>query len=39
MAIIPNNVMPPPMPIIADKIDVKKAATIKVIDSNRFTNK
>tara|TARA_B100001013_G_scaffold195740_1_gene118334 strand:- start:811 stop:933 length:123 start_codon:yes stop_codon:yes gene_type:complete len=30
--------MPPPIPIMPDKMDVKKAATIKVIDSNIEVN-
>jgi hypothetical protein len=33
MAIMPNKVIPPPIPIIAESIDVKKAAKISIKDS------
>jgi len=38
IAITPSNVIPPPIPIMADNIEVKKAARIKANDSNIVLN-
>ena len=36
IAIIPRRVMPPPIPMIADRAEVKKAAIMSTIDSIDF---
>ena len=33
IAISPSNMMPPPMPIIADNVEVKSAAIIRTVFS------
>jgi hypothetical protein len=33
LAITPNKTTPPPMPTTPDKIDVSKAAMIKIVDA------
>ena len=36
IAIIPRSVIPQPIPIIADRVEVKKAAIMSTIDSIDF---